>query len=104
MTAAVTTHALGKRFRTKWALKDCSIEVPQGRICGLVGSNGAGKTTLLRLLAGLAAPSEGDGAHLRSTAARQRRISAQRRLSRPGHPALQALEHRRSPSTGRPPK
>lgn len=59
MTAAVATEALGKRFRTKWALKDCSVEVPQGRICGLVGSNGAGKTTLLRLLAGLAAPSEG---------------------------------------------
>lgn len=59
MTATVTTEALGKRFRTKWALKDCSVEVPQGRICGLVGSNGAGKTTLLRLLAGLAAPSEG---------------------------------------------
>jgi ABC-2 type transport system ATP-binding protein len=56
---AVSTASLGKRFRAKWALADCSFDLPEGRISGLVGSNGAGKTTLLRLIAGLAAPSSG---------------------------------------------
>ncbi|HEX4015954.1 MAG TPA: ABC transporter ATP-binding protein [Frankiaceae bacterium] len=55
----VNTQALGKRFKAKWALTDCSFELPEGKICGLVGSNGAGKTTLLRLIAGLAQPSSG---------------------------------------------
>src|SRR4029078_5042010 len=35
---------------------DCTLEVPPGRICGLVGANGAGKTTLLKLLVGLSRP------------------------------------------------
>lgn len=57
---AVSTSGLGKRFKAKWALADCSFDLPEGRISGLVGSNGAGKTTLLRLIAGLAAPSSGE--------------------------------------------
>ena len=54
---AVETTGLGKRYGSRWALQDCSIQVPAGRVCGLVGANGAGKTTLLRLLAGLSRPS-----------------------------------------------
>jgi ABC-2 type transport system ATP-binding protein len=56
---AVSAASLGKRYRAKWALTDCTFELAQGRICGLIGSNGSGKTTLLRLIAGLAAPSSG---------------------------------------------
>ena len=41
------------------ALSDCTITVPEGRICALIGPNGAGKTTLLRLVAGLARPTAG---------------------------------------------
>jgi ABC-2 type transport system ATP-binding protein len=59
MSAAISTDALGKRYRKKWALRDCTFEIPAGRICGLVGANGAGKTTLLRLLAGLSRPTSG---------------------------------------------
>ncbi|HEY7948732.1 MAG TPA: ABC transporter ATP-binding protein [Acidimicrobiales bacterium] len=58
-TAAIRTDGLGKRFGHLWALQDCSLSVPQGRVTALVGPNGAGKTTLLRLLVGLAAPTTG---------------------------------------------
>jgi ABC-2 type transport system ATP-binding protein len=50
---------LGKRYGRVTALEDCSIDVPAGRISGLVGANGAGKTTLLRILAGLSRPTTG---------------------------------------------
>jgi len=53
---AVETHELSKRYRRVSALTECSVTVPEGRVCALVGPNGAGKTTLLRLLAGLARP------------------------------------------------
>lgn len=34
-------------------LKDISLELPKGYICGLIGPNGAGKTTLLHVILGL---------------------------------------------------
>jgi ABC-2 type transport system ATP-binding protein len=57
---ALETVSLGKRFGKLWALRDCSISVPRGRVVGLVGPNGAGKTTLLRILAGLSRSSTGE--------------------------------------------
>ncbi|HVT42667.1 MAG TPA: ABC transporter ATP-binding protein [Acidimicrobiales bacterium] len=56
---AIDTRGLGKRFGASWALEDCTLCVPTGRVSALVGANGAGKTTLLRLLVGLARPSAG---------------------------------------------
>ena len=50
---------LGKRYRQRWALRDCTLQVPAGRVVGLVGPNGAGKTTLLHLAVGLLEPSAG---------------------------------------------
>jgi ABC-2 type transport system ATP-binding protein len=50
---------LSKRYGQKWALRDCSLTVPDGRLCALVGPNGAGKSTLLQLTAGLIKPSGG---------------------------------------------
>lgn len=54
---AIETAGLGKRYGAVWALQDCSVSVPRGRISALVGPNGAGKTTLLKILAGLSTPS-----------------------------------------------
>ena len=59
MTAVLETSGLGKRYRRRWALSDCTLQVPSGRIAGLVGPNGAGKTTLLNLATGLLAPTTG---------------------------------------------
>ncbi|MFF2187376.1 ABC transporter ATP-binding protein [Streptomyces sp. NPDC058155] len=59
--AAIEATGLGKRYRRKgrWALRDCSFRIPQGRICALVGPNGAGKSTLLALASGLLPATEG---------------------------------------------
>ena len=59
MTAVLEARGLGKRYRRRWALSDCTLEIPGGRIAGLVGPNGAGKTTLLNLATGLLAPTSG---------------------------------------------
>ena len=53
------TSGLGKRYKRTWALRDCSLRLPKGRVAGLVGPNGAGKTTLLHLAVGLLRPDEG---------------------------------------------
>jgi lipopolysaccharide transport system ATP-binding protein len=42
-----------------YALKDISLEVPHGKIIGILGKNGAGKSTLLRLLGGVYTPTKG---------------------------------------------
>jgi ABC-2 type transport system ATP-binding protein len=56
---ALRTDGLGKRYRKVWALRDCSLAVPAGRVTALVGPNGAGKSTFLRLVVGLLAPTTG---------------------------------------------
>src|SRR5499425_2103275 len=55
----VEASALGKRYGRTWALRECTLAVPDGHVAALVGPNGAGKTTLLNLAVGLAAPSAG---------------------------------------------
>ena len=59
MDNAIEANALGKRYRRRWALADCTLTVPAGQVVGLVGPNGAGKTTLLELAAGLLRPTTG---------------------------------------------
>src|SRR6202000_50156 len=59
VTAVIEASGLGKRYGRRWALSDCTLAVPAGRVTGLVGPNGAGKTTLLQLAAGLLTPDAG---------------------------------------------
>jgi ABC-2 type transport system ATP-binding protein len=58
--APIEATGLGKRYGRMWALQNCSIRVPAGRIAALVGPNGAGKTTFLHLAAGLLRPTTGE--------------------------------------------
>lgn len=59
MTAVLEAEGLGKRYRRRWALSDCTVNIPGGHVVGIVGPNGAGKSTLLNLAAGLLTPSTG---------------------------------------------
>src|SRR5690348_12618569 len=56
---ALRTEDLGKRYGSKWALRDCTFEIPTGTVTALLGPNGAGKTTLLQMAVGLLAPTTG---------------------------------------------
>jgi ABC-2 type transport system ATP-binding protein len=59
MSAVLDTSGLGKKYGRRWALRDCTLTIPEGKVVGLVGPNGAGKTTLLHLAVGLLAPTAG---------------------------------------------
>ena len=56
---AVRTEGLGKRYGARWALRDCTLDIPAGSVTALVGPNGAGKTTLLHMVIGLIEPTSG---------------------------------------------
>lgn len=62
MNAIELSH-IAKSFGD-FALKDVSLAVPTGTICGLVGENGAGKSTLIRILMGALRPDGGTAATL----------------------------------------
>ena len=59
MNAVIQASGLGKAYRRTWALRDCTLAIPEGHVVGLVGPNGAGKTTLLRLATGMLTPTRG---------------------------------------------
>ena len=44
----------------RWALRDCTLAIPEGHLVALVGPNGAGKSTLLNLVVGLTHPTAGE--------------------------------------------
>lgn len=56
---AIRARGITKCFGEVVALDGVDLDVPRGRIHGLVGPNGAGKTTLLGLLLGLAVADSG---------------------------------------------
>ncbi|MEV7525423.1 ABC transporter ATP-binding protein [Streptomyces sp. NPDC091371] len=59
MSTILRAQGLGKRYKQRWALQHCDLDVPAGRVVGLVGPNGAGKSTLLSLASGMLTPTAG---------------------------------------------
>ncbi|HUR25177.1 MAG TPA: ABC transporter ATP-binding protein [Candidatus Thermoplasmatota archaeon] len=55
----LVASGLGKRYGAVVAVDGVDLEVPAGRIVGLVGNNGAGKTTTLKMLCGVLEPTSG---------------------------------------------
>ena len=56
---AIETAAVGTCYGRQWALRNCTLSIPAGRVVGLLGANGAGKSTLMNLIVGLLRPTEG---------------------------------------------
>jgi ABC-2 type transport system ATP-binding protein len=57
---AIEARSLTKRFGEITAVDALDLQLPAGRIYGLLGPNGSGKTTLIRCLVGLARPTSGE--------------------------------------------
>lgn len=57
----INAQHLQKRFGSKLAVKDISLQVRKGEVFGFLGPNGSGKTTTIRMLCGLLTPDGGTG-------------------------------------------
>lgn len=51
---------LTKKYGEKEALREVNLEIPRGKIIGLLGKNGSGKTTLIKLINDLLTPTSGE--------------------------------------------
>ena len=60
MTALLRAEGVAKAFGGVQALQDCTVEVEQGTIAGLIGPNGSGKTTLFNIMTGFERVDSGD--------------------------------------------
>lgn len=58
--ALLTIAGVTKRFGSRTALADVSLQVASGEVAVILGPSGCGKTTLLRLVAGLEVPDAGE--------------------------------------------
>ena len=78
MTALLRAEGVTKAFGGVQALQDCTVEVEQGTIAGLIGPNGSGKTTLFNIMTGYERVDAGDVylGHKKITNQRPQRVFA----------------------------
>jgi ABC-type multidrug transport system ATPase subunit len=62
--AVIDVRNLRKSFGPRQVVRDLSLQVAEGEVCGFLGANGSGKTTTIRMLCGLLTPDGGGGACL----------------------------------------
>lgn len=55
----IKCHKLSKSYGSKPILRNINLEIPRGKIIGLLGKNGAGKSTLIKTFNGLITPTSG---------------------------------------------
>ena len=55
----LTFENVSKSYGSTSALDNISLEIPAGKIVGLLGPNGSGKTTLIKMINGLLQPDQG---------------------------------------------
>lgn len=56
---SILIEDVNKRFGAYHALRDVTLEIPDGELVALLGPSGCGKTSLLRIMAGLEQPDTG---------------------------------------------
>ena len=59
MNNLVEITNLTKKYGANIAVNNLTVNLPRGKIIGLLGPNGSGKTTLIKMLNGLLTPTEG---------------------------------------------
>ncbi len=96
---ALEAAGLSKRYGRRYALQECDLVIPEGKVVGLVGPNGAGKTTLLHLALGLTMPTAGSIRALGETPSGAEHL-ARGGFSKPDTPTPAAVG--RGPSASRP--
>ena len=57
--ALIKCKNLYKNYGKTSILKDINLEIPKGKIIGLLGPNGSGKTTLIKIINGLLKTNQG---------------------------------------------
>ncbi len=60
MANILECNHLKKQYGSFTALKGINLELPEGKVIGLLGPNGSGKTTLIKLASGLLLPTAGE--------------------------------------------
>ena len=55
----ISIDAVTKRYGTKTAVSDLTLNIGAGQIFAFLGPNGAGKTTTIKMLVGLLRPTVG---------------------------------------------
>ena len=60
MNAIIETHELTRRFGKTTAVRNLSLQVPEGSVFAFLGPNGAGKTTVIKMMMNMIRPTSGE--------------------------------------------